>query len=184
MSPLEMPMFARSLFVVAAIAVAAVYVPGMASSYLAAGRTEGRANDAKTATVEPVSTARYTGNRGVTLEADAAGHFSGLFTINGRKQKGMIDTGASMVAINVSMAERLGIARKDLEFRYAVNTANGQARAAYVRLDSVAIGTISVPDVGAMVLEDKALSGMLVGMTFLKGLSSYQVDGERMRLIR
>jgi len=182
-------MFARSLFIVAAIAVAAVYVPGMASSYLAAGRTEataneGRASDAKTATVEQVSTARYTGNRGVTLQADAAGHFSGLFTINGRKQKGMIDTGASMVAINVSMAERLGIARKDLEFRYAVNTANGQARAAYVRLDSVAIGTISVSNIGAMVLEDKALSGMLVGMTFLKGLSSYQVDGDRMRLIR
>lgn len=178
-------MFARSLFVAAAIAVAAVYVPGMASSYLSAGRTEATAtSDAQTATAAPVSTARYTGNRGVTLEADAAGHFSGLFTVNGRKQEGMIDTGASMVAINVSMAERLGIARKELEFRYAVNTANGKARAAYVRLDSVAIGAITVPDVGAMVLEDKALSGMLVGMTFLKGLSSYQVDGGRMRLIR
>src|SRR5690349_5991011 len=115
-----MPMFARSLFVVAAIAAVAVYVPGIANSYLSAGRSEGSANGAETATVEPVSTARYTGNRGVTLETDAAGHFSGLFTINGRKQKGMIDTGASMVAINVSMAERLGIARKELDFRYAV----------------------------------------------------------------
>lgn len=177
-------MFARSLFIVAAIAAVAVYVPGIAKSYLSAGRSAGGTNDAETATVEPVSTARYTGNRGVTLEADTAGHFTGLFTVNGRKQKGMIDTGASMVAINVSMAERLGIARKELDFRYAVNTANGKARAAHVRLDSVAIGSISVSNVGAMVLEDKALSGMLVGMTFLKGLSSYQVDGGRMQLKR
>lgn len=174
-------MFARSLFVVAAIAVAAVYVPGLAGTYLPL-EPETKAADAEKA--QPVSTARYTGNRGVTLEADASGHFSGLFTINGRKEKGMIDTGASMVAINLSTAERLGIARKDLDFRYAVDTANGKARAAYVRLDKVAIGSISVPNVGAMVLEDKALSGMLVGMTFLKGLSSYQVDGAQMRLMR
>ena len=62
-------MFARSLFVVAAIAAVAVYVPGIANSYLSADRSEGSANGAETATVEPVSTARYTGNRGVTLEA-------------------------------------------------------------------------------------------------------------------
>ena len=174
-------MFARSLFVVAAIAVAAVYVPGLAGTYLPA-EPETKAVDATKA--QPVSTARYTGNRGVTLEADGTGHFSGLFTVNGRKEKGLIDTGASMVAINLSTAERLGIPRKNLDFRYAVDTANGKARAAYVRLDSVSIGSISVPNVGAMVLEDKALSGTLIGMTFLKGLSSYQVDGERMRLMR
>lgn len=174
-------MLTRSLFVVAAIAVAAVYVPGLAGTYLPA-KPETKAVDAPKA--QPVSTARYTGSRGVTLEADATGHFSGVFTINGRKEKGMVDTGASMVAINLSTAERLGIPRKNLDFRYAVDTANGKARAAYVRLDSVAIGSISVPNVGAMVLEDKALSGMLVGMTFLKGLSSYQVDGAQMRLIR
>ncbi|HUH48903.1 MAG TPA: TIGR02281 family clan AA aspartic protease [Mycoplana sp.] len=174
-------MFTRSLFVVAAIAVAAVYVPGLAGTYLPA-KPETKAVDAPKA--QPVSTARYTGNRGVTLEADAAGHFSGVFTINGRREKGMVDTGASMVAINLSTAERLGIPRNSLDFRYAVDTANGKARAAYVRLDSIAIGSISVPNVGAMVLEDKALSGMLVGMTFLKGLSSYQVDGAQMRLIR
>ena len=175
-------MLARSLFVVAAVAVAAVFAPGLAGTFLAtAPETK------KNATLEqpqPVSTARYTGNRGVVLEADGTGHFSGQFTINGRKEKGMVDTGASMVAINVSTAARLGIARNDLDFRYAVDTANGKTRAAYVRLDSVAIGSISVPNVGAMVLEDKALSGTLIGMTFLKGLKSYQVDGNRMRLMR
>lgn len=177
-------MFARSLFVVAAVAVAAVYVPGLAGSYLSAGQASNGTEDQGAATVEKVSTASYTGSRGVTLEADGAGHFSGVFTINGRRQKGMIDTGATMVAINLSTAERLGFSRSRLDFRYAVNTANGKAKAAYVRLQSVVIGSITVADVDAMVLEDKALSGMLVGMTFLKELSSYRVEGDRMRLIR
>lgn len=176
-------MFARSLFVVAAVAVAAVYVPGLAGTYLAPGEAPDKAQTAA-AQAQPVSTARYTGNRGVTLEADDRGHFSGLFTINGRKVEGMVDTGASMVAINLSTAERLGFSRNKLEFRYAVNTANGRARAAYVRLDSVAIGSITVSNVGAMVLDDRSLHGTLVGMTFLKGLASYQVDGSSMRLIR
>ncbi|SOC41135.1 aspartyl protease family protein [Rhizobium subbaraonis] len=179
-------MFARSLFVVAAVAVAAVYVPGLAGTYLAPGEAPDKAPEPETAAApaQPASTARYTGSRGVTLEADDRGHFSGLFTINGRKVEGMVDTGASMVAINLSTAERLGFSRNKLEFRYAVDTANGRARAAYVRLDSVSIGSITVSNVGAMVLDDKALDGMLVGMTFLKGLASYQVDGSSMRLIR
>lgn len=174
-------MLARSLFVVAAVAVAAIYVPGLAGTYLSS--TNGNA-DPGAAKPQQISTARYTGNRGVTLDAGGNGHFSGVFKFNGRNVEGMIDTGASMVAINLSTADRIGIPRKSLDFRYAVDTANGKARAAFVRLDSVAIGSIKLADVDAIVLEDQALSGTLVGMSFLKGLSSYQVDGGKMRLIR
>jgi len=35
-----------------------------------------------------------------------------------------------------------------------------------------------------MVLDDKALSGTLIGMSFLKGLSSYRVEDGRMHLTR
>ena len=44
------------------------------------------------------------------------------------------------------------------------------------------IDGIRVSDVGAMVLDDAALSGTLIGMSFLKALSSYQVAGREMRL--
>jgi clan AA aspartic protease (TIGR02281 family) len=105
------------------------------------------------------------------IDADPSGHFTGLFAINGRKEKGMVDTGASMVAINVSTAQRIGISRTELDFRYAVDTANGQARG---RLCEASTGSRSArsasQNVGAMVLEDKALSGnTLIGMSFLKG---------------
>lgn len=179
-------MFVRSLvLVVGTVVAAAAFVPGVATRYL-------DANNGKTpeTTVEKASVpagqdaARYTGNRSAVIDADANGHFTGLFSINGRKEEGLVDTGASMIALNVTTAQRLGIDKADLNFRYAVDTANGRARAAYVRLQKVEIGPIKVENVGAMVMDDKALSGTLIGMSFLKGLASYKVEDGRLHLTR
>lgn len=41
-----------------------------------------------------------------------------------------------------------------------------------------------IENVGAMVLDDKALSGTLIGMSFLKGLASYKVEDGRLHLTR
>ena len=43
-------------------------------------------------------------------------------------------------------------------------------------LETVEIGRIRVRDVQAVVLEDQALSGTLVGMSFLSRLSGYKVE--------
>ena len=51
-------------------------------------------------------------------------------------------------------------------------------------LDRVEIGAIAVKDVQAMVLPDKSLSGMLVGMSFLNKLSSYKVENGALHLTR
>lgn len=176
-------MFVRSLvLVVGSVLAAAAFVPGVATRYL---EPAGTASQAKVATAA-VSTdaARYTGNRSAVIGADDDGHFTGAFSINGRKEPGLVDTGASMVAINVSTAQRLGFAKADLDFRYAVDTANGKARAAYVRLDRIEIGPVGIDNVGAMVLDDKALSETLIGMSFLKGLTSYKVEGGKLHLTR
>ncbi|OWW04932.1 aspartyl protease [Rhizobium sp. R72] len=112
------------------------------------------------------------------LQADAQGHYSGDFRINGRQVQGLIDTGATYVALNESFARRLGFTGNQLDFRYSVNTANGTTKAAHVMLDRVEIGGIRVRDVEAFVLKDEALSSTLVGMSFLKKLASYSVaDG-------
>ncbi|MBZ9789671.1 TIGR02281 family clan AA aspartic protease [Rhizobium sp. 3T7] len=112
------------------------------------------------------------------LQADAQGHYSGDFRINGRQVQGLIDTGATYVALNESFARRLGYTGNQLDFRYSVNTANGTTKAAHVILDRVEIGGIRVRDVEAFVLKDDALSFTLVGMSFLRKLASYSVaDG-------
>jgi len=114
----------------------------------------------------------------IRLQADAQGHYTGNFRINGKPVQGLIDTGATYVALNESLARKLGFTGNQLDFRYAVNTANGQTKAAHVMLDRVEIGGIRVRSVEAFVLKDEALSGTLVGMSFLQKLAAYSVaDG-------
>jgi aspartyl protease family protein len=116
------------------------------------------------------------------LKADGRGHFTASFRINGKPVEGLVDTGASLVAINESTARRLGFTANSLDFRYAVDTANGKTDAAHVVIDRIEIGAIRVRKVDAFVMRDKALSSTLVGMSFLKKLKSFQVEAGSLRL--
>lgn len=116
--------------------------------------------------------------RKVRLEADKSGHFGADFELNGRDVPAIVDTGATLVAINRTTARRLGIKLNQSDFKYEVRTANGTTKAAGVLLDRVEIGRVSVEKVEAMVLDDSALSQTLIGMSFLKDLTRYSVtDG-------
>jgi aspartyl protease family protein len=120
--------------------------------------------------------------RKVRLPADARGHFEAGFKLNGRNIQAMIDTGATVIALNESTARRIGIVLTPSDFTYAVTTANGKAKAAAATIDAVQIGKIYIEKVPAVVLEDSALSGTLVGMSFLKRLSKFQVENGAMVL--
>jgi aspartyl protease family protein len=116
--------------------------------------------------------------RKVRIEADANGHFQAEIKINGRKIDGLIDTGATLVALNVSTARRLGIAVPQSEFRHEVNTANGKTRAAVVTLSTIEIGRIRVENVDAVVMDDKSLGKTLIGMSMLRQLARFEVKNE------
>ena len=110
------------------------------------------------------------------IEADTRGHFVVEAKLNGRKAEVLVDTGATLVAINESVARRIGIKLTREDFRYKVSTANGDTKAAAVVIDEIAIGKIRVRDVQATVLSDKALDGILLGMSFLKQLDRFEVS--------
>lgn len=114
--------------------------------------------------------------RRVRLPADARGHFTAEFRLNGRPVNALVDTGATTVAINKSTARRIGINLVPADFIYKVNTANGTTRAAAAVIDRIQIGRISLENVEAAVLEDSALQTTLVGMSFLKRLGRFQVE--------
>jgi aspartyl protease family protein len=116
--------------------------------------------------------------RKAQIPADASGHFRTELRINGRKVEGLIDTGATLVALNVSTARRLGVSVPPSEFKHEVNTANGKTRAAVVTLDSIEIGRIRVDDVDAVVLDDKSLRNTLIGMNMLKQLARFEVKND------
>ena len=115
------------------------------------------------------------GGRKTRIDMDARGHFVAKAKMNNRFVEVLVDTGATNVAINKSTAKRLGIRLAKADFKYEVNTANGKTRAALAVIDRIKIGRVEVRDVRAAVLEDKALSSTLLGMTFLKELKSFEV---------
>jgi aspartyl protease family protein len=139
-----------------------------------------RVQDSVTApAVKPTYQASYAAGRSIRLMADEKGHFTGNFRVNGTPLQGLIDTGATYVAVNQSTARRLGVALSPSDFVYGVQTANGETKAAKVTLSHVEVGSLRVEDVEAFVLQDQNISVNLIGMSFLNKLKSFQVaDGE------
>jgi aspartyl protease family protein len=101
------------------------------------------------------------------------GHYWAEADVNGRQVRFLVDTGASAVALTPNDARRLGINPQGLDYSYNVTTANGQARAASVKLASISIAGARVANVDALVIEE-GLDTSLLGMTYLGRLSRFE----------
>jgi aspartyl protease family protein len=101
------------------------------------------------------------------------GHYWAEAEVDGRRVRFLVDTGASAVALTLDDARRLGIDPKVLAYEYGVQTANGEARAALVKLASVTVAGARVKDVDAFVIE-KGLETSLLGMSYLGRLSRFE----------
>lgn len=112
----------------------------------------------------------------VRIEVNEQGHFVSQFRMNGRPVEAMVDTGATIVAINKSTARRLGISVLPADFAYEVSTANGKTKVARAVIDVIEIGQVRVRNVEAAIIDDKSLSGTLLGMSFLNQLRSFRVE--------
>lgn len=110
------------------------------------------------------------------IDKDRRGHYVARARLNGRSYDVLVDTGATMVAVDESTARQLGIHLTPADFRYRVSTANGIAEAARASIDEVEIGRVVVHDVPATVTRDGALSTVLLGMSFLNRLKKFEVD--------
>lgn len=122
------------------------------------------------------------GRRAVRIRRRADGHFSARGKINNATIELLVDTGASTVVLNPRDARSAGIDVQALNYTVPVNTANGTAFAAPVRLRSVAIGAIEIKDIEALVAKPGALTKSLLGMSFLRRLQSYEFSGDFLTL--
>ena len=98
------------------------------------------------------------------------GSFHTPGSINGQLVQFLIDTGASTVAMNEIVADKLGI-----DFRYSgtptsVATASGIVPAYNVMLRSVKVGDIELKNIEATILEGGFPLKVLLGMSFLSQL--------------
>ncbi|MEN3791796.1 TIGR02281 family clan AA aspartic protease [Fulvimarina sp. MAC3] len=108
------------------------------------------------------------------------GHFHLNGTIDGEAVSFMVDTGASVIAMDRPTADSLGIDTDSLSFSDYVQTANGLARSAPIFLETVAVGDIERRNVRAAVTDSDGLGTVLLGMSFLDTLTSYDFRGDRL----
>lgn len=105
------------------------------------------------------------GGTRIVLPMGPGGHFSSAGSINGRPVVFLVDTGASLVSIGQSEADRIG-----LDYRAGprgmVQTANGAVPVHGVRLATLRIGDVQVYDVQAVVLPAQ-MPQVLLGNSFL-----------------
>ena len=118
--------------------------------------------------------------RTVEVRSDSRGHYQLEGTVDGRRLDFMVDTGASVVALRERDAARLGIHPVPRDYTASVSTANGTIKAAPVSLSSLEVGGIRIYDVRAMVLPDEALSGNLLGMSFLSRVRRFEMANGRL----
>jgi aspartyl protease family protein len=137
---------------------------------------------AKTTSGKVSPDAAQAGIRSLSIPRDARGHFQTEGRIDGQRIGFMVDTGASVIALNESSAARFGLRPSRGDYNAAVTTANGTIKAARTRLAMVDVGGLVVRDVEAMVLPDEALSENLLGLSFLSKLKRFEYAGGKMVL--
>jgi aspartyl protease family protein len=122
-----------------------------------------------------------TGKGSITLYPDRSGHFFADGLLNGTSVRMMVDTGATLIAMNSATAQRIGVDYRRNGKLGASNTAGGYVRSYYLKLDSVQVGDIKFFNVDAAVLEGAHPTEVLLGMSFLGHLDMRR-DGEKMEL--
>ena len=107
------------------------------------------------------------------VEKAPDGHYWAQADVNGRWIHFLVDTGASAVALTQVDAQRLGLDVANLDYVHPVTTANGQTKAAVVRLAHVTVAGARVDDVDALVVRE-GLTTSLLGMSYLGRLSRFE----------
>jgi aspartyl protease family protein len=116
----------------------------------------------------------------IKIRKTGDGHFMARTQINGRRVLMIIDTGASTVVLRPEDARRAGIETNALIYSVPVETANGRAFAARIKLDKVSVGELTIENVDALVTKPGALHQSLLGMSFLSRLRSYEFSGNQL----
>lgn len=107
-----------------------------------------------------------TQKRRVRIASQDGGHHRVRGEVNGHRVDFVVDTGATVIALNYSTAKRIGIDLTRGARGYS-STANGVKEIRLVTLDKVSIGAITQYNVQASVSLDDALPVALLGNSFL-----------------
>jgi aspartyl protease family protein len=137
-------------------------------------------NELQPGTVQTVSPGAAGRGTVIKIRKTGDGHFIARTQVNGRGVRMIVDTGASTVVLRPEDARRAGIRIDDLNYTVPVETANGRAFAARIKLERVAVGALTLEKVDALVTKPGTLQQSLLGMSFLSRLRSYEFSGNQL----
>lgn len=160
----------RNLMILAAFLVGLGTVMADMADKMTSSAAQASSTPLRAATIE---TSAPSGNRNLSIPRDSRGHFQTEGRIDGQRIDFMVDTGASVVALNEKSAARFGFRPSRSDYKATVTTANGTIKAARTRIAMLDVGGLVVRDVDAMVLPDEALSENLLGLSFLSKLKRF-----------
>jgi aspartyl protease family protein len=115
------------------------------------------------------STSDSSSSAPVNLYATSDGQFFGNLIANSTSLKFVVDTGASTVALNSADAKRAGIDYLEGD-KDTASTASGQVQAYRVKINTLKIGTITLHNIDAAVIEGSYPEVVLLGMSALNRL--------------
>jgi len=167
----------RNIMIFAAVLVGLGTFMAQLADRLTPAQASATAAPATVGMVDPAAS-----QRSLSIPTDRRGHFRTEGRIDGQRVNFMVDTGASMVALNETSAARFGLRPSRGDYTATVSTANGTVRGARARLAMVQLGELTVRDVDALVLPDEALSENLLGLSFLSKLKRFAYANGQMVL--
>lgn len=110
----------------------------------------------------------------IELTADAQGHFQIKGQINGYPAEFLLDTGATLVAVPKSLAEKIGLKSG---YPITIDTASGTVEGFLTRLDKLSFGEFTLNNVKAVIIPSES-QVVLMGMNVLKNFSINQRQGK------
>ena len=164
----------RNILVFAAVLIGL----GVAMARMADTMTPAKSTVAMSHSSEAAAAPASSG-RTASIDKDRNGHFQTEARVDGSYLDFMVDTGATVIALKERDAARVGIHPAPGDFTANVSTANGPAKAARARLDSIEIGGVRVRDVDALIMQDGMLDQNLLGIAFLSAADAFEyADGK------
>lgn len=116
----------------------------------------------------------------VRLSREGDGHFYAKVQVNGAEVNFMVDTGASGIALTTEDARRAGLQFSSSEFKVVGRGAGGPVEGKWVTLDRVRLGSRTVEDSEAVIIDGGDQS--LLGQSFLQQFGEVEIKGDTMVL--
>jgi aspartyl protease family protein len=110
-------------------------------------------------------------------------HYYLTLDINEAPIRFVVDTGATDMVLTQADARRAGIDPASLNYLGTANTANGEVRTAFVRLNTVTLGPVTDSNVPAVVNQGQ-MQQSLLGMGYLQRWGRIEITGGELILTR